>query len=71
MLTTRERPTGVPATPGDDATFLADLDRRFRVPLIRYFGKRVREAYNVDDADGHAGTRSVPCECGERVRSTR
>jgi RNA polymerase sigma factor (sigma-70 family) len=49
MLTTRERPTGVPATPGDDATFLADLDRRFRVPLIRYFGKRIREAYDVDD----------------------
>jgi RNA polymerase sigma factor (sigma-70 family) len=49
MLTTRERPTGVPATPGDDATFLADLDRRFRVQLIRYFGKRIREAYDVDD----------------------
>ena len=28
---------------------IADLDRRYRVPLIRYFGKRIREAYDVDD----------------------
>src|SRR5258708_1762969 len=48
MLTTRERSIGVPAI-ADDATFLADLDRRYRVPLIRYFGKRIREAYDVDD----------------------
>jgi RNA polymerase sigma factor (sigma-70 family) len=49
MATPRERPIGVPAPAGDDATFLADLDRRYRVPLMRYFGKRIREAYDVDD----------------------
>src|SRR3984957_4248922 len=49
MLTTRERSIGVPASAEHDATFLADLDRRYRVPLIRYFGKRIREAYDVDD----------------------
>src|ERR1700676_4533230 len=49
MPTLREHPITVPATAGDDVTFLADLDRRYRVPLIRYFGKRIREAYDVDD----------------------
>jgi RNA polymerase sigma factor (sigma-70 family) len=49
MPTLRERPISIPATVGDDVTFLADLDRRYRVPLIRYFGKRIREAYDVDD----------------------
>src|SRR3979490_321689 len=49
MPTPRERPISVLAPAGDDATFLADLDRRYRVPLIRYFGKRIREAYDVDD----------------------
>jgi RNA polymerase sigma factor (sigma-70 family) len=29
--------------------FLKDLDRRYRVPLMRYFTKRIREAYDVDD----------------------
>src|SRR5580658_2280526 len=37
------------AATGDGEAFLADLDRRYRVPLIRYFGKRIREAYDVDD----------------------
>lgn len=37
------------ATVGDEHTFLVDLDRRYRVPLIRYFTKRIREAYDVDD----------------------
>jgi len=49
MFTTRERLSSLPSTAGEDATFLADLDRRYRVPLIRYFGKRIREAYDVDD----------------------
>jgi RNA polymerase sigma factor (sigma-70 family) len=49
MLITRERAIGVPATAHEEGTFLADLDRRYRVPLIRYFGKRIREAYDVDD----------------------
>jgi RNA polymerase sigma factor (sigma-70 family) len=49
MLTTRERSIGGPPIAEYDATFLADLDRRYRVPLIRYFGKRIREAYDVDD----------------------
>src|ERR1700722_11748150 len=49
MLTTRERSIGVPASAEHDMTFLANLDRRYRVPLIRYFGKRIREAYDVDD----------------------
>jgi RNA polymerase sigma factor (sigma-70 family) len=49
MLPTRERSTSGPPIAEEDATFLADLDRRYRVPLIRYFGKRIREAYDVDD----------------------
>jgi hypothetical protein len=47
MLTIRGHPISVPAVAGDDASFIADLDRRYRVPLIRYFGKRIREAYDV------------------------
>src|ERR1700693_5374140 len=49
MLTTLERSISVPTTAEDDTAFLADLDRRYRVPLNRYFGKRIREAYDVDD----------------------
>jgi RNA polymerase sigma factor (sigma-70 family) len=49
MLPLGESPTGAPGTPGDDKAFFAELDRRYRVPLIRYFGKRIREAYDVDD----------------------
>jgi RNA polymerase sigma factor (sigma-70 family) len=49
MLTTRDRLDVIPAAVGDGAAFLSDLDRRYRVPLIRYFGKRIREAYDVDD----------------------
>jgi RNA polymerase sigma factor (sigma-70 family) len=49
MLTNRECPNVVPASSGDGAAFLADLDRRYRVPLTRYFGKRIRETYDVDD----------------------
>jgi RNA polymerase sigma factor (sigma-70 family) len=29
--------------------FVAELDRRFRRPLISYFEKRIRESYDVDD----------------------
>src|SRR5258707_6412552 len=49
MPTLRERPISIPATADDDVTFLGAVDRRYRVPLIRYFGKRIREAYDVDD----------------------
>ena len=49
MFTNREHPINLPLRSGDDATFFADLDRRYRVPLIRYFGKRIREAFDVDD----------------------
>ena len=49
MPTTRERADVIPAAAGDSAAFVADLDRRYRVPLSRYFGKRIREAYDVDD----------------------
>lgn len=28
---------------------LADFYRRYRLPLVHYFGKRIREAYDVDD----------------------
>lgn len=28
---------------------LADLDRRYRAPLMRYFARRVREAFDIDD----------------------
>src|ERR1700728_1766833 len=49
-MLTREHPRSVLVVPpGNDAAYLADLDRRFRVPLIRYFAKRIREAYDVDD----------------------
>jgi DNA-directed RNA polymerase specialized sigma24 family protein len=44
-----ERLTDDPAAAGDGEAFLKDLDRRYRVPLIRYFAKRTREAYDVDD----------------------
>jgi RNA polymerase sigma factor (sigma-70 family) len=49
MPTPRERPISITAPAADDATFLADLDRRYRAPLNRYFVKRIREAYDVDD----------------------
>jgi RNA polymerase sigma factor (sigma-70 family) len=49
VLTSTERPTVDPAAAGDGEAFLLDLDRRYRVPLIRYFAKRIREAYDVDD----------------------
>ncbi len=49
MLSSTERPTADPAAAGDGEVFLADLDRRYRVPLIRYFTKRIREGYDVDD----------------------
>jgi RNA polymerase sigma factor (sigma-70 family) len=49
MSPTREHLSLVHAGTGAETEFLADLDRRFRVPLIRYFGKRIREAYDVDD----------------------
>src|SRR5580698_221714 len=49
MLPAGECPSSIPAAPGDGAAFFADLDRRYRVPLIRYFAKRIREAYDVDD----------------------
>lgn len=37
------------AAPADDATFLAEINRRFRAPLEHYFRKRVRTAADVDD----------------------
>jgi len=49
MLTTRERPNVIPAAADDSAAFVTDLDRRYRVPLNRYFGKRIRETYDIDD----------------------
>jgi RNA polymerase sigma factor (sigma-70 family) len=49
MPTPRERPISTTAPNADDATFLADLDRRYRVPLSRYFVKRIRDVYDVDD----------------------
>jgi RNA polymerase sigma factor (sigma-70 family) len=33
----------------DPASLLTDLDRRYRRPLVAYFEKRIREAYDVDD----------------------
>jgi RNA polymerase sigma factor (sigma-70 family) len=47
MLPSRD-PSNI-AGPDTGATFFEDLDRRYRVPLIRYFGKRIRELYDVDD----------------------
>jgi len=32
-----------------DQRLLADLDRRYRAPLIRYFAKRIRENFDIDD----------------------
>src|SRR5271168_3642483 len=49
MLTTRKSPDVIPASTGSGASFVADLDRRYRVPLSRYFNKRIRDAYDVDD----------------------
>lgn len=49
MLTTRGVLTGGPAGAAAEGTFYADLDRRYRAPLIRYFGKRIRESYDIDD----------------------
>jgi RNA polymerase sigma factor (sigma-70 family) len=49
VLTSTERPNVDSAAAGDGDAFLKDLDRRYRVPLIRYFAKRIREAYDVDD----------------------
>jgi len=44
-----ERPNANSAPAGTGEVFLRDLDRRYRVPLIRYFAKRIRESYDVDD----------------------
>jgi RNA polymerase sigma factor (sigma-70 family) len=44
-----ERPNANSAPAGTGEAFLANLDRRYRVPLIRYFAKRIRETYDVDD----------------------
>jgi RNA polymerase sigma factor (sigma-70 family) len=49
MSSHRERSDVIAGVPGDGTAYLADLDRRYRVPLIRYFGKRIREAFDVDD----------------------
>src|ERR1700735_3976468 len=67
MLTIRGHPISVPAVAGDDASFIADLDRRYRVPLIRYFGKRIREAYDVDDLVQEVFVRLVPQAAMESV----
>ncbi len=37
------------AAGADPAPLLTDLDRRYRRPLVNYFEKRVREAFDVDD----------------------
>jgi RNA polymerase sigma factor (sigma-70 family) len=50
VLSSPERQNADPAAAaGAGEAFLADLDRRYRVPLIRYFAKRIRETYDVDD----------------------
>jgi RNA polymerase sigma factor (sigma-70 family) len=49
VLSSSERPNADSAATGGGEAFLADLDRRYRVPLIRYFAKRIRETYDVDD----------------------
>jgi RNA polymerase sigma factor (sigma-70 family) len=33
----------------DTPEFLAQLDRRYRRPLVHFFEKRIRESYDVDD----------------------
>src|SRR5688572_29256001 len=33
----------------DDKDLLVDLDRRYRLSLVNYFEKRIREAYDIDD----------------------
>jgi RNA polymerase sigma-70 factor (ECF subfamily) len=33
----------------DTPEFLAELDRRYRRPLVHFFEKRIRESYDVDD----------------------
>jgi RNA polymerase sigma factor (sigma-70 family) len=38
-----------PIKPENNSVFIADLHRRYRVPLMRYFAKRIREAFDVDD----------------------
>jgi len=42
-------PPRVTAEARESASFLTDLDRRYRRPLVAYFQKRIREAYDVDD----------------------
>lgn len=37
------------AVHADADGFVADLNRRFRRPLVSYFEKRIREQYDVDD----------------------
>lgn len=68
MLTPHEVLSTAPSTPGDDSTFLADLDRRYRTPLIRYFGKRIRESYDVDDLVQEVFIRLVRQAAIESVR---
>src|SRR5580700_9432569 len=47
----RDRPAdaAVKAAAVDPASLLTDLDRRYRRPLVNYFEKRVREAFDIDD----------------------
>jgi RNA polymerase sigma-70 factor (ECF subfamily) len=35
--------------PGNNSAFVLELHRRYRIPLMRYFGKRIRESFDIDD----------------------
>jgi RNA polymerase sigma factor (sigma-70 family) len=45
----RQADAAVRAAAMDPVSALTDLDRRYRGPLVNYFEKRVREAFDVDD----------------------
>lgn len=47
----RHRPAdaSVKAPAADATSLLSDLDSRYRRPLVNYFEKRVRQAFDVDD----------------------
>jgi len=47
--------------------FVADLNRRFRRPLVSYFEKRIREQYDVDDLVQEVFIRLVHRSVPERI----
>ncbi len=63
----RSAATALPDIAQDPAAFLTDLDCRYRRPLISYFDKRIREAYDVEDLVQEVFTRLARRAAFDRI----